>query len=345
MKDIVVLQDKTYISAKRVQQIFGYTSDYIGQLCRAGKLDATMVGRAWFVTEKSVSDYKAGVKTNFNKPKKVKIFPQTTKIQQAPVIETIKDEVKLPEKKEEPIVSPIQNIQEEYQVLKYESESAPFIPELKKRTILLTSQGSTIFAPATFATPLAQGMFSSVVSHAQENDVPEVSRSSIKKVSLALLVVVIFFTSFKTLTLSPYYEIVKNTVYENTEVVTASLSSVTHEIIDSIGSGFSHITLAISQMTHKKTLSINSEVNNSMVAENPSGVQVSGIAVAPSTNSEEGDKELVETIKSSFSDEVRVRVHEDGTSGVITPVFKKAKGDDFVYVLVPVKPTTVKNQK
>lgn len=343
MKDIVVLQDKTYISAKRVQQIFGYTSDYIGQLCRAGKLDATMVGRAWFVTEKSVSDYKSGIKTSFNKPKKVKIFPQTSKITPAPV--TPKEEVKIVEKKEEPIVSPLQNTDSGYQVLKYESENAPFIPELKKRTILLTSQGSTVFAPATFATPLAQGMFLSVVSHSQEEVLPEVSHTSLKKISLSLLVVVILFTSFKTLTLSPYYDVVKNTVSENTEVVTASLSSITHDIIDSISSGFSHITLALSQMTHRKTVSMKTQDENAVATENTSGVEVSGIAVAPSTNSEEGDKELVETIKSSFSDEVRVKVHEDGTSGVITPVFKKSKGNDFVYVLVPVKPTTVKNQK
>jgi hypothetical protein len=42
-------------------------------------------------------------------------------------------------------------------------------------------------------------------------------------------------------------------------------------------------------------------------------------------------------IKNSFSDEVTVEPDTSGTSGIIKPVFKKTNGDDFVYVLVPVK--------
>ena len=43
------LNGKTYISAKRAAEILGYASDYIGQLCRAKKIDAEMVGRSWYV--------------------------------------------------------------------------------------------------------------------------------------------------------------------------------------------------------------------------------------------------------------------------------------------------------
>ena len=43
MKDSLILQDNNYISAKRVQELFGYTSDYVGQLCRSGKIEAKMI--------------------------------------------------------------------------------------------------------------------------------------------------------------------------------------------------------------------------------------------------------------------------------------------------------------
>ena len=61
MANSLILQDKNYISAKQVQSLFGYTSDYVGQLCRAGKLESKMIGRSWFVTEQSIIDYKNSV--------------------------------------------------------------------------------------------------------------------------------------------------------------------------------------------------------------------------------------------------------------------------------------------
>ncbi len=46
---------------------------------------------------------------------------------------------------------------------------------------------------------------------------------------------------------------------------------------------------------------------------------------------------VIAKIKDSFSDEVNVLPKEDGVSGVITPVFRKAANDDYLYVLVPIK--------
>lgn len=43
-----------YVKASVLAKRFHYTSDYIGQLCRANKVDATLVGRAWFVNESSL---------------------------------------------------------------------------------------------------------------------------------------------------------------------------------------------------------------------------------------------------------------------------------------------------
>ena len=54
MRDDLYLSGKKYISARRAAEITGYTSDYVGQLCRAGKVDATMVGRGWFISQESI---------------------------------------------------------------------------------------------------------------------------------------------------------------------------------------------------------------------------------------------------------------------------------------------------
>lgn len=53
--DEIILDGKEYISAKRAAKQTGYTKDYVGQLCRAGRLPARMIGRNWYVEESAVS--------------------------------------------------------------------------------------------------------------------------------------------------------------------------------------------------------------------------------------------------------------------------------------------------
>lgn len=52
------LGGKTYISSKRAAEITGYTKDYVGQLARGGKIDAKLVGRNWYINEKSILAHK-----------------------------------------------------------------------------------------------------------------------------------------------------------------------------------------------------------------------------------------------------------------------------------------------
>ena len=51
------INGKRYISSRRGAEITGYTMDYIGQLCRSGKLESKMVGNVRFVSERSLSLY------------------------------------------------------------------------------------------------------------------------------------------------------------------------------------------------------------------------------------------------------------------------------------------------
>lgn len=50
----VILNEKKYIKASEIAKHLGYTSDYVGQLCRSGKVDAELVGRSWYVEEHSM---------------------------------------------------------------------------------------------------------------------------------------------------------------------------------------------------------------------------------------------------------------------------------------------------
>lgn len=53
-KNKITLDGINYISSKRAAKIMGYTQDYIGQLCRGGKIEARQVGRGWYIPESIV---------------------------------------------------------------------------------------------------------------------------------------------------------------------------------------------------------------------------------------------------------------------------------------------------
>jgi len=64
MKGEISVGGKIYISASRAAEITSYSQDYIGQLCRAEKVPATMAGRSWFVDINSLIEYKKTAEKN-----------------------------------------------------------------------------------------------------------------------------------------------------------------------------------------------------------------------------------------------------------------------------------------
>lgn len=56
--DELTLHGEIYISSKRAAKITGYTKDYVGQLCREGRITAQLVGRNWYVHESSIRKHR-----------------------------------------------------------------------------------------------------------------------------------------------------------------------------------------------------------------------------------------------------------------------------------------------
>lgn len=59
--DKLTLDDKIYVSSKQAAKITGYAKDYIGQLCREGRVEARLVGRNWYVLETSIREHRFGL--------------------------------------------------------------------------------------------------------------------------------------------------------------------------------------------------------------------------------------------------------------------------------------------
>lgn len=62
--DELFIEDKKYISSKQAAKITGYAKDYVGQLCREGRVPARLVGRSWYVLEGAIQDHRFGNPSN-----------------------------------------------------------------------------------------------------------------------------------------------------------------------------------------------------------------------------------------------------------------------------------------
>lgn len=56
--DSVTIEGKKYIKATKSAEAAGYTSDYVGQLCRSEKIDAVVIGKTWYVFDGALSEHK-----------------------------------------------------------------------------------------------------------------------------------------------------------------------------------------------------------------------------------------------------------------------------------------------
>ncbi|MFZ2500433.1 MAG: helix-turn-helix domain-containing protein [Minisyncoccia bacterium] len=58
--DEILIEEKKYVSSKRAAKMTGYAKDYVGQLCREGRVPARLVGRSWYVLESAIQDHRFG---------------------------------------------------------------------------------------------------------------------------------------------------------------------------------------------------------------------------------------------------------------------------------------------
>jgi hypothetical protein len=52
----ITLENKVYVSSKRAAELTGYAKDYVGQLCREGRVEARLIGRNWYIRKDALED-------------------------------------------------------------------------------------------------------------------------------------------------------------------------------------------------------------------------------------------------------------------------------------------------
>ncbi len=332
MNNNLIFEGKKYISSRRASDISGYSSDYIGQLCRAEKIDCRMVGRSWYVTEESLLSHKKNVAIAESSPQRiqnirgVKIsYPIFNVIEQKSVSEPKAEQSTIPE----PLV--VKDEKKGIPSFIYTEDERPLLPILEKYSSPKQIEKKVDITPAKKVSIAPEIIPVREISPIREvglartpvkvSSIPSLSRTIILRRALA--------TSMVALTLVTGIFIYTVPSYQISDQSLASIGSIVDSLKSSFNSVIDFISLAFNKEESKdiatKDISETVELQNSW----------NGIAVIPSSDSMENEL-IKQRIQASFSDEVRIEIDESGTAGVITPIFKNASSKDFVYVLVPV---------
>jgi hypothetical protein len=109
--DVLVLDGKSYVKAGKAARELGYATDYVGQLCRSGKIKSHLIGRTWYVDQEELSTHKIEKKRSSRQ----KAREQVRKI--------------LTEQKEK-ATNNHRNI-----AIRYESDSESLLPETRKLVV------------------------------------------------------------------------------------------------------------------------------------------------------------------------------------------------------------------
>ncbi len=62
--EVLILKGTKYVKASKAAKDLGYSSDYVGQLCRGGTVDAHLVGRTWYVNPDTLGAHRIEKKRN-----------------------------------------------------------------------------------------------------------------------------------------------------------------------------------------------------------------------------------------------------------------------------------------
>ena len=342
MKHIVIFQGKKYISSKRASKVSDYSSDYIGQLCRAGKLDGKMFGHTWFVTEDSLVAHQTISASAESYKNRALNFKRAALVKGSAEDDSSADAVGRVSARRAAEISGYSadyvgqlcrsgrldakmightwfvteaSVFSHMRKIEQEQREAEF-----RKLSRASSTSAAVTSKTKIVSPYQTVSRSSIVAAAAGSRTKHPVRTGL--FVIAFLVVFVFAAS---MTIS-YIGGAGNVAVNNSSV--AGVYSAAHAIVAFFERQYEAV---VARIIKSRDLTVRTT--------DPISVQGTeyGMVVAPSTGDPVQDAARTEQLKSTFSDDVAVHPDQSGTAGVITPVFKKSNGKDFMYVLVPVK--------
>ena len=354
------MNGEKFISARRAAQEVGYAEDYVGQLCRDGKLPSRMVGRSWYVSRKAILAHKKGG------PKKLasaKIALDKTSALGSKDLFFNGERFISSTRAAKAVGYANDYIGQLCRSGALDCRMVGRSWYVSKKAILAHKKGGPrIASPRKKVISISPRALKPVTSRSEEVSaenifLPETEAFTYKKSVAAVLptlekevtvpkrwqvmssVVVVFITTFIILTtgsswlayISPVTSVSVNIKVAN--VSDAAANSLTATAVNAE----SFVSFLLSGVEAKFAVLF----GNKQIAQtdNQVGSQFSpnGIVAIPDNARHAED---VANIRNNFSDPVSVTLDQSGQSGIITPEFRDASGtQNYTFVMVPVAKT------
>ena len=329
MNSELFFENKKYISSKRGSDLSGYNQDYIGQLIRDKKIEARRVGRQLFISLESLEKR----------------------------LEKIKGRVDhSPSEESNPLFFEGKKFISSKDASDLSGYSRDYIGQLvREKKLEAKMVGRLWFISLLSLEKHLNKIKIPLVAEEPPTEVYQYETEEIKKISYPAFTLNLktrispFYQLKRTMVAAviaitlifganiAHYELKKNTFAEGEPNILASASLLSASAFDSfaidlyqyVNGKFLGAQKFFARLFGVSRLAYQTPIETPLPQTSPLGV-----VVVPKTADNE---ETLDRIKNSFSDKVDVSKNPDGISGIITPVFKKVSGDEYLYVLVPVK--------
>ncbi len=293
----VQLNGKLFVSTRKAAEIAGYAIDYIGQLCRGGKLETTRLGRSWYVSVDSLNAYRVSVgelsEGMSGESSSVAVMPSNQTV--SPVVTR-------------PTLEKITN------GVLYSSDSRSLFPSLSKHVPqhAVPEILRDVEHVVTSASTASEHTIYESLPHSLKEKIKNAIHHARAKTSFSA-------ESGSSLSLAP-------SISSKLFLSGVLVMSIGLVIVASVFQSVSGIPI-YEALTAQTNASLNS---TAPLSDESVGVVIENVG-------EQSRVARISDIQNSFSDSVVVTEDPSGTTGVITPVFKGGRsGNEFLYVLVPI---------
>lgn len=343
-----------YICTRDAAKLTGYTSDYVGQLAREGKIPSKLVGRVRFVDKEEVLEYKNTV-TNGTAASSTPVEEEKEETTTKQTAEKTERDIHTESEVEST------RVVREAPPIKYFADDRPVLPTLSKaRPVSETEEKQPVIEKDTRAVSKEQAVRKERerrVSKVPSRDLSQERRFSFPygKFATALVVLVIVLGLFSVLgtdlqvddrfttdgtrpLLIMTDEETARQASERAEEAVAREEPEQLELRAAVMDALRDVWFRIASDISAFFAGLFTPTEDSEIVQAPATVyEPEGLVVVPSTGDEGSDAAIIQSVERAFSDEVRVFPDDDGRSGVVQPIFREGRGQPFLYVLVPIE--------
>lgn len=314
IKEEIEISGKILSSLKRASEVSGYAKDYIGQLCRANKIISKRIGRDWFIDINELLLYKE----------------KATQIKKQNGLNAAN---KFPLQKKEILLSRDPKIRE---IL------SPAIAILILAVAFIVYIGkvgavSEIYQSAIFSSNVLAQDLRNILAGAGKIPGKIIVCAGDKTYSAANITetigAVFSVSDFFNKSMQIISKIAKETA-DNIASFPKNIKELAMELFGRETSIVAVQTSAVPEPSFSPLVLTSGDDG----AEAPDSKDFQeGLVVIRSSGNESNDEKMKEKIKKSFSDEVIIKPDSTGRSGIIKPVFKNTEGENYLFILVPIK--------